>query len=123
MKSLDYKKIGEKLKKLRTYMGLTQQEVAEILNIGRDAIIRIEHGDRKIDVAELMNFSKLYSISMEELLTNEKNNNIYDEAYARGFNNLSVKDKEEIMNLIEYKNRLKAKEEHNNVRNNTGKIS
>ena len=59
MKELDYKKIGERLKKLRNYMGLTQEQVASILNIGRDAIIRIERGDRKINLQELINFSKL----------------------------------------------------------------
>ena len=67
MKEINYKKIGERLRKLRKYMGLTQEQVAEILGLGRDAILRIEKGDRKIDLEELMNFSKLYNISMDEL--------------------------------------------------------
>ena len=47
MEKLNYKKIGERLRKLRKYMGLTQEQVGEILNLGRDAILRIEKGDRK----------------------------------------------------------------------------
>ncbi len=44
MGELNYKKIGDRLKELRKYMGLTQEAVAEILNVGRDAILRIEKG-------------------------------------------------------------------------------
>ena len=108
MKELNYKKIGERLRKLRKYMGLTQEQVAEILSVGRDAILRIEKGDRKIDLQELMNFSKLYNISMDELTTEEHTINSSDVAFARGFNELSEKDKREIINLIEYKNILKS---------------
>ena len=60
MKELNYKKIGERLRKLRKYMGLTQEQVAEILSVGRDAILRIEKGDHKIDLQELMSFVMAY---------------------------------------------------------------
>ena len=108
MKELNYKKIGERLRKLRKYMGLTQEQVAEILSVGRDAILRIEKGNRKIDLQELMNFSKLYNISMDELTMEEHTINSSDVAFARGFNELSEKDKKEIISLIEYKNILKS---------------
>ena len=67
MNNFEYKKIGERLRKLRNYLGLTQEQVASILNLGRDAIIRIEKGERKIDLQELINFTKLYNISLDEL--------------------------------------------------------
>ena len=108
MKELNYKKIGERLRKLRKYMGLTQEQVAEILSVGRDAILRIEKGDRKIDLQELISFSKFYNISMDELTTEEHTINSSDVAFARGFNELSEKDKKEIISLIEYKNILKS---------------
>ena len=108
MKELNYKKIGERLRKLRKYMGLTQEQVADILSVGRDAILRIEKGERKIDLQELINFSKLYNISMDELTMEEHTINSSDVAFARGFNELSEKDKKEIISLIEYKNILKS---------------
>ena len=108
MKELNYKKIGERLRKLRKYMGLTQEQVAEILNVGRDAILRIEKGDRKIDLQELMTFSKLYNISIDELTAEEHSINRNNIIFARGFNKLSEKDKKEIISLIEYKNILKS---------------
>lgn len=108
MGELNYKKIGDRLKGLRKYMGLTQEQVAEILNVGRDAILRIEKGERKINLQELMDFSRLYNISVDELTTEEYPINSNNVAFARGFNELSEKDKREIISLIEYKNLLKS---------------
>ena len=107
MQELNYKKIGERLRKLRKYMGLTQEQVADILGLGRDAILRIEKGDRKIDLQESIDFSKLYSISMDELTAEEHTINSDDIAFARGFKELSEKDKREIISLIDDKNLLK----------------
>lgn len=109
MKTLNYKEIGVKLRKAREYLGLTQVQVAQILNIGRDAIIRIENGNRKIDADELLNFSKLYKISMDDLVNNTKVNK-NEIAFARSFGKLSEKDKKEILNLIKLKNEFKEKE-------------
>ena len=108
MKELNYELIGERLKKLRKYLGLTQEQVADILDVGRDAILRIEKGTRKINLQELINFSKLYSISIDELTSKERSISCDEYALARkGFNELSEKDKKEIISLIEYKNILK----------------
>lgn len=110
MKELNYKKIGERLRKLRKYIGLTQEQVADILNLGRDAILRIEKGERKIDLQELMNFSKLYNVTIDEITMDEQTINTNEIVFARGFKELSEKDQKEIISLIEYKNILKAKE-------------
>ena len=110
MKELNYKKIGERLRKLRKYIGLSQEQVAEILNVGRDAILRIEKGERKIDLQELINFSKLYNITIDELTMDEQTTNANEIAFARGFKELSENDQKEIISLIEYKNILKTKE-------------
>ena len=110
MKELNYKKIGERLRKLRKYFGLTQEQVADILNLGRDAILRIEKGERKIDLQELMNFSKLYNVTIDEITMDEHTINTNEIVLARAFKELSEKDQKEIISLIEYKNILKAKE-------------
>lgn len=109
MKEVNYKKVGEKLRKAREYLKLTQEQVANILNIGRDAIIRIEKGSRKIDAEELSKFSILYKISMEDIL--DCSVHVYNEsAFARGFDKLSEKDQKEILDLIKLKNDYKKKE-------------
>ncbi|MBR6504513.1 MAG: helix-turn-helix transcriptional regulator [Clostridia bacterium] len=109
MNKVNYKKIGEKLRKAREYLSLTQAQVAAILNLGRDAIIRIENGTRKIDAEELSKFSELYKISIDEIVNHNKP--IYTEnAFARGFEKLSEQDQKEILNLIKLKNEYKSKE-------------
>ena len=61
MKELNYKKIGERLRKLRKYMGLTQEQVAEILSVGRDAILRILNGSiGKVNLPLFLNFSNSF---------------------------------------------------------------
>lgn len=102
-------KIGSKLRKAREYLELTQEEVADIIGLGRDAIIRIEKGTRKVSTEELARFSKLYMLSTDELLNNDKNIDYSVQAFARGFEKLSDKDKNEIINLIKFKNEIKEK--------------
>lgn len=106
MKEINYEKVGFKLKKAREYLNLTQEQVANILKLGRDAIIRIEKGTRKITADELANFSRLYKISMEDIV-NERVLEYTDQAFARGFESLSDKDKKEILDLIKFKNDCK----------------
>ena len=109
MKNENYKKIGEKLRKAREYLSLTQAQVAAILNLGRDAIIRIENGTRKIDAEELSKFSKLYKISIDEIV-NHDTTAYTEKAFARGFEKLSEQDQKEILDLIKLKNEYKSKE-------------
>lgn len=109
MKEVNYEKVGMKLRKAREYLNLTQEQVANILNVGRDAILRIEKGTRKVSADELSNFSRLYKISMDEIM-NDSPYDSNEQAYARGFGKLSLKDQKEILDLIKLKNDYKNKE-------------
>ena len=64
--------IHTRLKKARENAKLTQEQVAEMLNIGRDAIIRIEKGTRSIKADEISELSKIYNIDIKELLNNQQ---------------------------------------------------
>ncbi len=110
MEKLNYQKIGNRLRQAREYLGLTQENVASILNVGRDAIIRIEKGNRKVDIQELLNFSKLYHISIDEITDQAPSQDYNEVSFARGFNSLSDQDKKEIIDLIKFKNSMKTKE-------------
>ena len=73
---LDTINIGEILRNSREKNNLTQEEVGERLGLGRDAIIRIEKGTRKISLDEIKKFLDLYNLSLEDLLfpkTTEEN--------------------------------------------------
>ena len=75
MKRLDSINIGEVLRRARENMGFTQEEVADKLEIGRDAIIRIEKGTRKITAEELHELVRIYNLNIEDLLLYEDEEN------------------------------------------------
>ena len=52
--------VAKILKKIRESKNLTQDEVASKLSLGRNAIVRIESGKRKVSASELSQFEKLY---------------------------------------------------------------
>lgn len=96
------KKLNVKLKDARLYLGLTQEDVAKLMDLNRNAIIGIENGSRKVSAEELAQFSKIYGWSMEKLMEENVENNMVP-MFARTFNELSDKDKQEILNLIKFK--------------------
>lgn len=65
---LNNKTIGEKIRFLRENINMTQEELARRINVGRDAIIRIEKGNRKIDLDEIKALSGAFNISINEML-------------------------------------------------------
>lgn len=101
-------KCGARLKAAREFLGLTQEQVATTLNMTRNMIVNIENDKRNVKSNELYKFSKLYGISMEEIVSDEKEFNMNVPIFARGFESLSEKDQQEILNLIKFKNNYKG---------------
>lgn len=102
------KKLNERIKKLRNDLHLSQQYVADFVGINRSAIAEIESGKRSVSAAELDLFSKLFMISADELLHGTKTS-APQKSFARKFEQLDEADQLEILNLIEFKNQMKAK--------------
>ena len=102
------KNIGERLRAAREFLGLKQEQVASTLNMTRNMIVNIENDKRTIKSDELYKFSKLYGITMEEIVSDEKEINMNVNAFARSFESLSEKDQQEILNLIKFKNNYKG---------------
>ena len=67
---------GEKIRILRELADLSQEQLAAKLqlaglNLSQKAISRIENGERVVPDFELLYFSKVLDISVQELLTNK----------------------------------------------------
>lgn len=60
--------IGKKLKDARTYSGLTQEKVAEKLNVTRQTISNWENEKSYPDIINVIELSDLYQVSLDELL-------------------------------------------------------
>lgn len=67
---------NEKLKKLRKEEGLTQEQLAEKLNVSRQAITKWETGEGVPDIENIKQISNLFNVTIDELLKEEKNINI-----------------------------------------------
>lgn len=72
MTNITPKQLGSKIKKIRTEQNYSQQNVAEHLGVSRQAIGAIEKGKRKIDSIELKKLSELFSVSTDELLSEQQ---------------------------------------------------
>ena len=64
---------NEKLKMLRKESNLTQEELAEKLNVSRQAITKWESGDGTPDIENLKQISNLFNTTIDELVKEEKN--------------------------------------------------
>ncbi|OJF90996.1 helix-turn-helix domain-containing protein [Alkalibacterium sp. 20] len=65
-------KLGERLKVLRTKNDFTQEEVAQNLLVSRQAVSNWENEKNFPDITSMILLSKLYGVSLDELLKGEK---------------------------------------------------
>src|SRR5260221_13917196 len=52
--------LGERLRRSREYLGLSQSEVAEYMGLSRPAVTNMETGKRKVSTLELTRLASLY---------------------------------------------------------------
>ena len=61
-------RIAETIKTAREALGITQEELAEKLDVSRQAVSKWENGTSDPSTANLMALAKLYGLSVDELL-------------------------------------------------------
>lgn len=64
-------KIANRLQELRKKHGLSQEELADKLNVSRQAVSKWERGDASPDTDNLIALAKIYNISIDELIKYE----------------------------------------------------
>ena len=64
--------ISEKIKELRTQAKMSQESLAEKLNVSRQAITKWETGAGLPDINNIMAIAKLFQISLDELLDHQQ---------------------------------------------------
>ena len=63
--------ISVNLKNLRNHHGYTQEEVAEHLQVSRQAVAKWEKGDSMPDIENCMALAKLYNVTLDNLVNFE----------------------------------------------------
>ncbi len=72
MKSFDYKALGKRIFIRRKELGLTQEEIAEKLNISRVYFSSIESGKRRIYTSTLVAIANALETTADELLLGQQ---------------------------------------------------
>ena len=60
--------LGQKLKEIRNKFGLSQEQLAEIMNVSRQAITKWESDSGLPDVSNLQELSKVFGVTVDYLL-------------------------------------------------------
>ncbi len=66
--------LGKEIKQLRKLSGMTQEQLAEKLNVSRQALSKWENGAGMPDLESAVKISRLFRISLDELLVKEEKN-------------------------------------------------
>lgn len=69
---MDQKKIGQFLKTLRKEKNITQEVLAEILNVSGRTVSRWETGSNMPDISLLVELSEFYQVSIPEIIDGER---------------------------------------------------
>ena len=100
------RRLGEKLRQAREYVGFSQDEVANFLKIPRTAVTNMESGQRKVDALELKRLGELYRQPISHFTGDDDDAGTAlptDVAHlARQATALSVKDREELGRFAEF---------------------
>ena len=95
---MDLQKIGTFLKELRKEKELTQEQLAETLNVSRRTVSRWETGSNVPDLDLLVEMADLYRVDLRELLNGERKNEQMNEEM-----------KETVLQVAEYSNAEKQR--------------
>lgn len=99
----DRKAIAEKLREAREYLGLSQQEVADAIDLPRSAVSLIESSQRDVKSIELQSLARLYQRPIGYFTGEEPQTMGGDVAVlARQVAKLSEQDREELLRFSEY---------------------
>lgn len=102
---LELVQLGERLKKTREYLGMSQQYVAHNTGIPRTAVSDIERGQRRVDSLELKKLARLYSLPVSYFLDEQEQADAGEHALAglpRALAGLTDGDKAEILRFADY---------------------
>jgi len=71
--------LGERLKMYRTQKGLSQEKIAEMLNVSRQAVTKWEAGQTTPSSDNLIALANLYDVSLDQLIGKNENETVSTE--------------------------------------------
>ena len=96
--------IYARLREAREYSGLSQGQVAKLLDMHRPTITEIEAGRRRVTTEELSCFAEIYDVEVTWLLDEDSDTNDNDmatiELAARELSKLKKEDRKAVLALL-----------------------
>lgn len=65
--------LGQKLRKIKSKFGLSQEQLAEVINVSRQAITKWENDGGLPDVSNLQEISEVFGVTVDYLLNDDSN--------------------------------------------------
>jgi transcriptional regulator with XRE-family HTH domain len=98
------RRLGERLRDARKYLGLSQEEVAAYLRIPRTALVDVESGQRRVEAIELTKLAQLYKQPVGYFIGEDASASLPASVMflAKKAAELSDQDKEEVSRFVEY---------------------
>lgn len=104
MKSTEYSgTVAERLREAREASGLSQGQIAKKLGWHRPTVSEIEAGRRKVSSDELVEFSRLYGVTVEWIVTGTHGDDSSDARLllaARELSKMSEPDLDRLMKML-----------------------
>lgn len=99
---IDYAKLGIKIKELRQSLGLTQDNLAEMVSCNTSHISNIENNHTKVSLNVLLAIANSLNTSIDYLLSNQYENSslALDNEILRAVANFSTEEKERVLRII-----------------------
>ncbi len=95
------------LKDLRESRGMTQEQLADFLNLSRSTIAGYEARNRQPDFEHLVTIADFFQVTIDYLLRGYKNEpdipikeNILDQEVLRSYRRLSLESKQDVLKCI-----------------------
>lgn len=102
METEDLKKIGVRIVERRKELKLTQEQVAERMNVSIQMISNIERGNKAIKIDNLLKLCDILQTSTDYILTGKCTNNDFDNLASK-ISQLTVSDYKMIEMLVNYR--------------------
>ncbi|MCR4955430.1 MAG: helix-turn-helix domain-containing protein [Lachnospiraceae bacterium] len=100
---MDQVKIGNFLKRLRKEKGITQEQMAEVLNVSGRTVSRWENGKNMPDISLLVDIAQFYEVSISEIIGGERKSEIMnkeEKEIAEKMSDYATAEKEKIFKEI-----------------------
>lgn len=87
---IDFNKTGKKIAKFRKDLNLTQDDLAEKLFVSRQTVSKWENGERTPSIDVLLELTKLFDVTFENLLSLDEKISVDEENIFNGKNRLFI---------------------------------